>query len=109
MCSALRFTTNYRSELLSEKDNPFLSKSYHLYKFLKPSLREILHKTFPKGYMKGLQKKKWLNSTNNKVKFINKRKDIFSSKLVILDQISTAFYEMLKMDIPFLIKKIKEC
>ena len=58
MCSALRFTTNYRSELLSEKDNPFLSKSYHLYKFLKPSLREIFYiRLFPKGYMKGLQKK----------------------------------------------------
>ena len=55
--------------------------------------------------MKTLQKKEWLNFTNNRVKFINNRKDIFSSKLVILDQISTAFYEMLKMDIPFLIQE----
>ena len=106
MCSALRFTTNSRSELINEKDNPFLSKTYYLYKFLKPSLREIFYvRLFPSGYMKTLQKKEWLNFTNNRVKFINNRKDIFSSKLVILDQISTAFYEMLKMDIPFLIQE----
>ena len=55
--------------------------------------------------MKVLQKEEWLNFTGNKVKFINDKKDLFSSKLVILDQISTAFFEMLKMDIPFLIQE----
>ena len=106
MCTRIGLTTNYRSEIITEKDNPFLSKTYDIYKFLKPSLREIFYvRLFPKERMKVLQKKEWLNSTNNKVKFINKRKEIFSSKIVILDQISTAFFEMLKMDIPFLIQE----
>ena len=106
MCSRIGLTIGFRSQLLTEKDNPFLSKTYEIYKFLKPSLREIFYvKLFPKDRMKVLQKEEWLNFTGNKVKFINDKKDLFSSKLVILDQISTAFFEMLKMDIPFLIQE----
>ena len=106
MCSRIGLTIGFRSQLLTEKDNPFLSKTYEIYKYLKPSLREIFYvKLFPKDRMKVLQKEEWLNFTGNKVKFINDKKDLFSSKLVILDQISTAFFEMLKMDIPFLIQE----
>ena len=101
MCTRIGLTTNYRSEIITEKDNPFLSKTYDIYKFLKPSLREIFIFDFSQRTYESITKKEWLNSTNNKVKFINKRKEIFSSKIVILDQISTAFFEMLKMDIPF--------
>jgi len=89
---------------LDKSNHPFLSEGYVLYKNLHLSLKENFKvKLFPNQIMNSLSIKNWKKNSNNKIEFVEEWKELYRAKLLILDNISTAFYEAIRLNIPVLI------
>ena len=104
LCSPTRFcpmTTTFEPDI---NNNPFLSSSYKIFSNIKPNLRKIfLVKPFPIFYSLETQKNEWLKNTKHQIKFTYDKKDIYNSKILIVDNFSTAFFEAIRADVPIII------
>jgi putative transferase (TIGR04331 family) len=103
--SPLRLNLTYLSfNHLDNSNHPYLNEGYDLYKYLDIRMRENFRvKLFPNQFLQSLVIKKWKIISGNKIKFVKKWTEIHEAKIIILDNISTAFYEAIRLNIPVLI------
>jgi putative transferase (TIGR04331 family) len=89
---------------LDNSNHPYLNEGYKLYKKLDTPMRENFKvKIFPTQIMQSCVIKNWNLRSGNKIEFVKEWKEVYEAKLVILDNISTAFYEAVRLNIPVLV------
>jgi len=89
---------------LDTSNHPYLNEGYELYKNLDTLMRENFKvKLFPKQILQSCAIKNWNLRSGNKIEFVKEWKEVYEAKLVILDTISTAFFEAVRLNIPVLV------
>jgi putative transferase (TIGR04331 family) len=89
---------------LNNSNHPYLNGGYSLYENLDILLKDKLKvKLFPNQFLKSLAIEEWNLKSGNKIEFVKKWNEVYQAKLIILDNISTAFYEAVRLNIPVLV------
>jgi putative transferase (TIGR04331 family) len=103
--STVRFTSAYlHFNDLDNSNHPYLSGGYELYKNLNLAVKkEFKVKIFPGKFLKSVVIKEWNENSDYKIQFVKKWKEVYEAKIIILDNISTAFYEAVRLNIPVLV------
>lgn len=89
---------------LNNSNHPYLNGGYALHENLDIILKDKLKvKLFPNQFLKSLAIEEWNLKSGNKIEFVKKWNEVYQAKLIILDNISTAFYEAVRLNIPVLV------
>ena len=88
---------------LNNSNHPYLNGGYALYENLDILLKDKFRvKFFPNKFLKSLATEEWNLKSRKKIEFVKEWNEIYQAKLIILDNISTAFYEAVRLNIPVL-------
>lgn len=103
--SPIRIHTSYICfNYLNKTNNPYLNEGYALYENLDVRLKDNFKvKLFPNKFLKSLAIEEWNLKSDKKIQFVKEWKEVYDSKIIILDNISTAFYEAIRLNIPVLV------
>ncbi len=101
----IRIYTSYISfNFLNKTNNPYLNEGYVLYENLDVRLKDNFKvKLFPNKFLKSLAIEEWNLKSDKKIQFVKEWKEVYDAKVIILDNISTAFYEVIRLNIPVLV------
>jgi len=101
----IRIHPSYISfNFLNKSNNPYLNEGYALYENLDVRLKDKFKvKLFPNKLLKSLAIEEWNLKSDRKIQFVKEWKEVYDSKVIILDNISTAFYEAIRLNIPVLV------
>jgi putative transferase (TIGR04331 family) len=103
--SPLRLNLTYLSfNHFDNSNHPYLNEGYDLYEYLDIRMRRNFKvKLFPSQFLKSLAIDEWNLKSGNKIEFVKEWNEVYQAKVIVLDNISTAFYEAVRLNIPVLV------